>query len=64
MKISIKKIIDLFNDEIVDDIIMIDNYSYDNEVKLKYIDDDKEFIIKIEEKDLKKLVDVEDNNDD
>ena len=64
MKISIKKIIDLFNDEIVDDIIMIDNYSYDNDVKLKYIDGNKEFIIKIEEKDLKKLVDAEDNNDD
>lgn len=66
MKMNIKKIVDLFNYDIVDDIVLVDTYIYNDEIKLKYVDDNIEFTISIKQKELDKLVDKvnEDNEND
>lgn len=58
LKINLGVILDLLNNEIIDDLIIFDTYSYDNKISFKYINDNKtkEYIITIKENELEKLI--------
>lgn len=53
MKLS--RIVNLFNEEIVNNIELIDIYSYNNEVKLKYNNGEDIYTINVTCKKIKKL---------